>query len=71
MDGGLSGESAWDIEGGLEEEEVELGNPLQQFWNGINPINVEEWPDMGIIRKIYEVFKVISIEKLRTHMYWN
>ena len=53
----------FDQEGGEreeEEEEKELGGPLQQFIDGINPINIEEWPDMGVVRKIYEVFKVCT-----------
>ena len=47
---------------GEEEEEEEEGEPLS-WWrmllNGINPINVEEWPDMPWYSKAYEIFKVI------------
>lgn len=33
-------------------------SPFQQFLYAINPIDTENWPEMNLIKKIYEVFKV-------------
>ena len=40
------------------EEAEEPKSILIGFLEAINPINVEEWPDMAWYAKIYEVFKV-------------
>lgn len=32
-------------------------SPFQQFLYAINPIDTENWPEMNLIKKIYEVFK--------------
>ena len=52
-----------------EEEEKPLGSPLRQFLNGINPINVEEWPNMGYLGKFYEIFKVKSFVWCQTNVF--
>lgn len=36
-------------------------SPFQQFLYAINPIDTENWAEMNLIKKIYEVFKVMVI----------
>ena len=52
-----------------EEEEEEVSPIWKIFLNGINPINVQEWPDMRLYAKFYEIFKVSTsysiLKKLR------
>lgn len=40
------------------ESSPEDPSPFQQFLYAINPIDIENWPEMNLIKKIYEVFKV-------------
>lgn len=39
------------------EEPSEPPTPFMLFLQGLNPINVEEWSEMKIYAKVYEVFK--------------
>lgn len=39
------------------ESSPEDPSPFQQFLYAINPIDTENWPEMNLIKKIYEVFK--------------
>lgn len=43
------------------ESSPEDPTPLQQFLYAINPIDTENWAEMNLIQKIYEVFKVMVI----------
>lgn len=43
------------------ESSPEDPTPLQQFLYAINPIDTENWAEMNLIKKIYEVFKVMVI----------
>lgn len=44
-------------EGEDEETDREPETPMQQFLGAINPINMEEWSEMGIVKKVYEIAK--------------
>ena len=48
-----------------EEEEAELLPTWKIFFNGINPVNTEEWSDMRFYVKFYEIFKVRILLALR------
>ena len=41
-----------------EEEEVIPLTPVQELLKNLNPINTDEWGDMKIYEKAYEIFKV-------------
>ena len=42
-----------------EEEEVIIPlTPIQELLAQLNPINTEDWGDMKIYEKVYEIFKV-------------
>ena len=41
-----------------EDEEEEERNYWSEFLTMLNPIDVEEFPDMSLIWKFYEIFKV-------------
>lgn len=34
--------------------------PFQNFLSAINPIDTENWSEMGLLKRTYEVFKVHS-----------
>ena len=36
--------------------------PLKEFLRNINPIDADSWGEMGLFKKIYEVFKVPVIQ---------
>lgn len=43
------------------ESSPEDPSPFQRFLYAINPIDTENWAEMNLIKKIYEVFKVMVI----------
>jgi len=40
-----------------EESAGEPETPMQQFLGALNPINMEEWEEMNVVKKVYEVAK--------------
>ena len=42
----------------VAEEDMEEISPLRSFLEAMNPINLEEWPEMRWWVRAYEVFKV-------------
>lgn len=52
------GDSKPDEDGEQAYEDVEDISPLRALVEALNPINLEEWPEMRWWARIYEVFKV-------------
>jgi hypothetical protein len=50
--------SSVNISTNSSESEADDQSPFQRFLSAINPIDTENWAEMGIFKKIYEVFKV-------------